>query len=174
MNKGFLTMIILSLVISVLSGIALQKFVPMMVQGLSQFQIIYISALVSLLFIPFVVAYLIYESYWILLSLGLAIGSICGFISGYYFDCLSSFFLVAILSLLSSKLANAFELNTFPKPILAFINLGLVASVLNIFGHQQVNAQGINFIIILLISTLFSFVFSGMLANQILKSILNQ
>lgn len=167
-------MTILSLVISVLSGFALQKLVPMMVQGLSQFQIIYISAWSGLLFIPFVVVFLIYDSYFILFGLCLAFGSICGFISGYYFDCLASFFLVAILSLLSSKLAHAFELNTFAKPILAFIILGLVASVLNIVGHRQVNAQGINFIMILLISTLLSFAFSGMLANKILKSILNQ
>lgn len=162
----------LSFAISIISGIALQKLVPMMSQGLSQFQIIYISAFSSLLFIPFVVVILIFNSYLILLGICLAIGCICGFISGYYFDCLASFFLVAILSLLSLKLANIFDLITFPKPIVAFIILGLVASILNIVGHQQVNEQSLNFIIILFISTLLSFAFSGMLTNQILKSIL--
>ncbi|MEN0045810.1 MAG: hypothetical protein AAF806_01990 [Bacteroidota bacterium] len=122
--------------ISVLQGIGLRIVVPMMEAGLDTMEILIISGVSCVLFVPFVLELIVNQKWWHFLPIGILIGVVTGLISGYFWDSVFTNLLIGLLSAISVYLSGLVKLKTLFKIVLTFLLLALFTLSINIVGHR--------------------------------------
>lgn len=122
--------------IAMLQGFSLKVLVPMMQEGLDNMEILIVSGISAVLFVPFVLEMTINQKWWHFLPIALFIGILSGLISGYFWDCLLSNLLIGLLSVLSVYVSSLVKVKLLFKIVLCFLFLALITLSINIVGHS--------------------------------------
>ncbi|MEM9887439.1 MAG: hypothetical protein AAF849_16205 [Bacteroidota bacterium] len=136
MRKIQIVILLVIVSIAISQGIGLKILIPMMQTGLSSIEILILSGISAALFLPFVLEMTINGKLWHFLPIALIIGSISGFISGYFLDCLLSNVLIGLLSVLCIYLSTFAKIKLIYQPVLCFLLLAILSLGMNIFGHR--------------------------------------
>ncbi|MEM8527135.1 MAG: hypothetical protein AAGG68_21020 [Bacteroidota bacterium] len=122
--------------IAVLQGLGLKVFVPMMKTGLDTMEILIISGISAILFLPFILGIIVSQKWWHFLPIALFIGTVSGLISGYFWDGLLSNLLIGLLSVFAIYASSFVKIKLLFKVVLCFLFLALFTLGINIVGHS--------------------------------------
>ncbi|MEL6717943.1 MAG: hypothetical protein AAFP82_04450 [Bacteroidota bacterium] len=136
MNKTQVIILLSIGSIAIMQGFSLRALVPMMQEGLDTMEILVISGISVVLFVPFVLEMVVNKKWWHFLPIALFIGILSGLISGYFWDCLLSNLLIGLLSVLSIYISNLVKVKLLFKIVLCFLFLALITLSINIVGHS--------------------------------------